>query len=389
MNSVDKKEPLIRLAPREHMPLGKNILIYLAAILIALVLGGLFIAAVGVNPFSFYSTVITGSFKSPILFSNLIRTIIPLLITALGVSVAFKMRFWNIGAEGQFLMGALMATTVSLLLNGALPSVLNVLIVALAGGLGGAIYGMIVALLKVKFNTNETLLTLMFNYVALYLVQYLVNVDFYRSSANGIPTYKMIPTASWLSEFKIGGFSFDTSLIIALILVVALFLYLRYTKQGYEISVVGDSPNTAKYAGMNVNKIVVRTVFLSAFLVGLAGALQLTGSAASHTLVLNFTSGVGWTAIIVAWLSKLNPFGILTTASLMGLLERGCSIALTEFGVSSASADIIQGIILFTVLALDILIRYRVVIRKKSPEKANEANGIAAKVPSEEKGRAD
>ncbi len=388
MKSVEKREPLIRLVPREHMSLGKNILVYLAAILIALLLGGLFIAAIGVNPFSFYATVLTNSFKSPKLFANLIRTIVPLLITSLGVAVAFKMKFWNIGAEGQFLMGALMATTVSLLLNGALPSFLNVLIVALAGGIGGAIYGAIVAMLKVRFNTNETLLTLMLNYVALYLVQYLIKVDFYKSSANGIPTYKRLPSASWLSEFKIGGFSFDTSLIIALILVVALFLYFRYTKHGYEISVVGDSPNTARYAGMNVNKIVVRTVFLSAFLIGLAGALQLTGSAANHTLGLSFTGGVGWTAIIVAWLSKLNPFGILTTASLMGLLERGCSAALTEFGVSSASADIIQGIILFTILALDILIRYRIVFRRKSTEKPKDSANTVAKLPNAEEGRA-
>lgn len=359
------KQPFVRFVRRENVTVKRTAAVTAAAILFALVLGAILLAFSGANPFTFYWAVISGNFTNAIAFRNLIRAIVPLLITSLGIAVAFKLKFWNIGAEGQFMMGALCAMTVALLLGNALPSFLTVLLVAFFGGLGGAVFGGIVGFFKVKFGTNETLLTLMLNYVAQYLVAYLVDVEFFKKPGGGIPVFKIIPSAAWLSEIRIGSFSFDTALIVALFLVVGLFLYFKYTKHGYEIAVVGDSPATALYAGMNVKKVTLRTVLLSAFIVGLAGALQLQGPASAHTMSTGITGGMGWTGIIIAWLCRLNPFGILLGSSLMGILERGCEIARMNTGVSAASADILQGVILFSVLAFDLFIRFKPVFRQK------------------------
>ncbi len=367
MTHNNVRQPLFQISKRTEHKKGLGILVNLVAVFTALILGGIFVACLGYDPFKFYAKVFAGCFESPIYIKLLIRTIVPLLITSIGLSVAFKMRFWNIGAEGQILMGALSAFTVSLLLKDSVPSFLGILIVLLSGTLGGGLYGLIVAAFKAKFNTNETLLTLMFNYIALYIVFYLLNnnVKFFIAAGNGIPTFKIIDKALWLSEIKIGDLSFDTSLFIAIAIVVFIAIYLKFTKQGYQISVVGDSPNTARYAGMKVKRIMLRTMFLSSAIIGLVGALQVTGSAASHTMSTGITNGVGWTAIIVAWLAKLNPIAIVVVSILMGILEQGSNVARSAMGISAAMADVLQGLILFTILAFDFFVNYKVTRRKK------------------------
>ncbi|MDR3317944.1 MAG: hypothetical protein LBS99_00715, partial [Clostridiales bacterium] len=173
-------------------------------------------------------------------------------------------------------------------------------------------------------------------------------------------------------------FYFDTALIIAVVLTVGLFIYFKYTKHGYEISVAGDSLNTAKYAGMKTNRIIIRTMFLSAAIIGLAGSLTLTGASASHTMSAGISSGVGWTAIIVAWLAKLNPASIVLSAVLMSMLEQGSGVARSAMGISLSAAQIIQGVILFSVLAFDFLLRYKVTfrfMRNKNPDGAAPAVG--------------
>lgn len=162
-------------------------------------------------------------------------------------------------------------------------------------------------------------------------------------------------------QFDFFGVKVDVSLIIAIVLVIFSFVYFRYTKRGYEISVVGDSRNTARYAGMNVNKIVVRTMFLSSAIVGIAGMLHVSGSATGHMLSEGITSDVGWTGIIVAWLAKLNPFGILIGSVLMGILEKGAAVAESTFNISSSTSEILEGVILFAILAADFFIRYKIV----------------------------
>ncbi|MFA5448994.1 MAG: ABC transporter permease [Clostridia bacterium] len=368
-----KNEPPVRVVKREGLPLWKNAIYYFSAIVFALFLGGVFIAITGNNPFLFYATVFTGSFSNIIHIKNLIAMVVPLTITSLGIAYAFKMKFWNIGAEGQFLMGAFIATAVALALGDTLPQFITVVIVALSGALGGGLYGVIIALLKVRFNTNETLLSLMFNYIALYIVSYCVYVEFFKKPTQGIPTYEQIPRAAWLTEFKNGPLPIlDTALIICVLLVVFTFIYFRFTKQGYEIAVVGDSPATANYAGMKVKRIIVRTMFISASIIGLAGALQLMGISSSHTMTPGITGGMGWDGIIVAWLAKLNPFGILITSFLLSVLEKGCGVARTAYGISEAVAAILQGIILFSVLAFDFFLRYKLVFRKRQKSVAKE-----------------
>lgn len=364
MATTNVKDPFIRVSKRQNLALRYKILLTIGAILLSLVIGGILLALLGYNPIKFYSKVIEGNFKNASYFKLLVRVFIPLLITSLGLSLAFKMRFWNIGAEGQFIIGALIAMTFSMLIGDSLPSPLGVIIVILAGAIGGGLYAFIVAVLRVKFNTNETLMTLMLNYVALYLAKYTLDLEFYANLGT-FPSFKIIDKALWLTEINLGKFSFDTSLFIALALVVIMFIYFKHSKQGYELNVVGDSPNTARYAGMKVSKIMLRTMFLSGAIIGLAGALKLTGSAAGHTFSEQITSGVGWTGIIVAWLAKLNPIGIFITSFLLSVLERGCSFARTDLGISDSMSDVIQGIVLFFILASDFFINYKISFRKK------------------------
>lgn len=359
-----EKEPFIKISKRQNLALKFKILLIVGAIFLSLVLGGILLACLGYNPVNFYVQMLMGNFKNAAYLTLLIQALIPLLITSLGVSLAFKMRFWNIGAEGQFIVGAICAMTFALLIGDSFPSPLGTIIIVLAGAIGGGIYAVIVALLKVRFNTNETLMTLMLNYVALYFGSYMLKTDFYANQGVGVPTFKTIAKALWLTEIDIGKFTFDTSVFIAVALVIILFFYFKRSKQGYELNVVGDSPNTAKYAGMKVKWIIVRTMLLSGALIGLAGALKVCGSGAGHTFSAN--GDVGWTAIIVAWLAKLNPIGIFIASLLMSILERGCSFARTQLGISNAMSDVLQGIILFSVLASDFFIGYKVTLRKKA-----------------------
>ena len=366
---VKNHTPVFRVSKRKEPSHMKAAALYAFSLLLAIVLGGIFIAVNGVNPLKYYETVVTGCFKTEIYIRAFIRIIIPLIITSLGIAFAFKMRFWNIGANGQFIVGAIGAATVGLALGDSLDRWLVLLLMAVAGALLSGLFGLIPAFFKVKFGTSETLLTLMLNYIAYYILTYLKNLMFYRkvSETGGVyrPDFKILPENAWLYDVKIGGVSIDISFFIALILVVFTFIYFKYTKHGYEITVVGDSRNTANYAGMKVNKIVLRTMFISAAVVGLGGMLQVSGSATNHTLADGITSDVGWTGIIVAWLAKLNPIGIFAVSLMMGILEKGTSVAESTFNISSAASDVLQGIILFSVLAMDFFMRYKINIDLK------------------------
>ena len=364
--TTTNKDPLIKISKRQNLALGYKLLLTVGAIFLALAIGGILLACLGYNPFEFYVQLLMGNFKNASYVKLLVRTLVPLLITSLGVSLAFKMRFWNIGGEGQFIVGAIIAMTFSLIIGDSLPSPLGAIIIVLLGALGGGVYALVVALLKVKFNTNETLMTLMLNYVAIYVASYMLKTDFFAIQGQGVPSFKVIAEQLWLTEINIGKFSFDTAVFIAVALVIILFVYFRQSKQGYELNVVGDSPNTAKYAGMKVKWIIVRTMFLSGAIIGMAGALKLCGSSAGHTFSANITGGVGWTAIIVAWLAKLNPIGIFIASLLMSILERGCDFTRTSMSMNSAISDVLQGIILFTVLACDFFTGYKVTFRKKA-----------------------
>ncbi|MGN0578267.1 MAG: hypothetical protein ACI4J4_06575, partial [Ruminiclostridium sp.] len=367
-----KKPPLIRAAKRADLKTGEKVVLYALSVLIALVIGGIFVAANGVNPFEYYAKVVVGCFENKIYLRGFIRLVIPLLITSLGIAVAFKMKFWNIGANGQFIAGAIFATTAANLCQNSLPQWLTLLIMAAAGIIGGGLVGLIPAVCKVKLGTSETLLTLMLNYVCYYTLTYLKNTMFFRKLAEDgsvfRPDFKVLPENGWLYEIDLFGVQVDISLIIAILLTILAFIYFSKTKQGYEVAVVGDSTNTARYAGMNVSRIIIRTMFISAGIAGLAGMLQVSGSATSHTLADGITGDVGFTGITVAWLAKLNPIGIFIVSCLIGVLQKGTSVAESAFSISSAASEILQAIILFAVLAADFFIRYKLVFRGSEKE---------------------
>ena len=364
-----RSEPLFRVTKRNDLEKWKIALLYVGAILLALIIGAILLAFLKVNPFEFYFDVISiglvGNAAPLKTISNFINSFVPLLITSLGLSLAFKMKFWNIGGEGQFIIGAIVATSIGIGLGGKVNGFFLVILMCLMGGVSAGIYGLITAVFKVKFGTSETLLTLMFNYIALYILTFFVQNKFdwniLVKPESSRPSPEQIPLSARMWSMNIGGLTINTTLIIGIVIVVLLFLYYKYTKQGYEISVVGDSHNTAKYAGMNVSRIILRTVFLSAFIVGLAGAFKITSS--SFGLSEAITDDVGWTGIVVAWLAQLSPFGILLVAFLLSVLQFGiASASASHTNLDANFADLLQGIILFVVLAVHFLINYKVVV---------------------------
>lgn len=356
-NGKAKREPLIRVVKKAEISFGKAVVLSLLAILAAIIAGGIFILAIGQNPFQVYATIVKGAWRSKIAVKATIKIAIPLLIASLGITPAFRMKFWNIGAEGQIIMGGIFATYFALFWNN-LPHGLLIVLMLLAGMIGGGLWGLIPAFFKTKYGTNETLFTLMLNYIALYLIKYLTEGPWRDPTSSGFPKIALFVENARLDNIL----GVHAGWLIGLVLMVFMFIYLKYTKHGYEISVVGESTNTARYAGMNVKKIVMRTMFISGAICGIAGMAQVSGAA--YTLSDGVAGGVGFTAIIVAWLSKLNPVIILIVSVMFGTLDKGCSVMQSTYGVSAAASGILQGIILFFILGFDFFNNYRFVFRK-------------------------
>lgn len=353
---ISKKEPLVRISKRTELSNNKIFMLRIFSVLLAIIAGGFFILLIGHNPFAVYGTIVSGAFRSAMAFQGTVKIMIPLLISALGVTLAFKMQFWNIGGEGQIIMGAVFASYFALF-HSNLPHWLLIILMILAGIIGGGLWGLIPTFFKCKFGTNETLFTLMLNYIALNVIIFLRDGPWRDPASSGFPKIARFVQNSQLDKV----FGIHMGWIIGLILVVFVFIYLNYTKRGYEISVVGESKATATYAGINVNKVTLLTMFISGGICGLAGMVQATGS--DMTLAESVAGGVGFTAIIVSWLAQLNAFGILIVSFLFSVLEKGSSVMQSTYGISTYSADVLQGIILFFVLGCEFFIRYKFVLR--------------------------
>lgn len=336
--------------------------IRIAAVLLALMTGGLFLAVLGFPAASVYGTLISGALGSASNLRETAKLAVPLCVVSLGITLAFKMRFWNIGAEGQISVGAIAASFFAL--NAAtLPGYLLFPLMAVAAMVAGGLWGLAPAFFKAKYGTNETLLTLMMNYVAIYLIQ-LLREGPWRDPNSGFPKVPMFDKAARLPTV----FGVHVGWIVALLLVVLTVFYLTRTRQGYQLSVVGENVQTARYAGMNVSRIILRTMFFSAAICGLAGMLQATG--ADKTLTDTVAGGRGFTAITVAWLSQLNPFAILVVSCLFAVLTKGSGTIQSVYGISAAAADVFQGIILFFVLGCEFFINYEFVVRKEENRRA-------------------
>ena len=361
-------EKLFHIVKRTDLPLWKSWLIRIAAVIASLIICGVIIILLtGDNPIKLYGTMIQGAVGSPRRVWGLLQGVAILLCIALAVTPAFKMRFWNIGAEGQVLMGGLGATAVMLLLGHSLPAPLVLLLVIIVSIICGAVWGVIPAVFKAFWNTNETLFTLMMNYIAIQLVSYFTYIWSSNKGNNVINTINVDNHAGWLElPASVDKYGYLLNVLIVAALTVLMYFYLNNSKQGYEIAVVGESINTAKYAGINVKKVIIRTMIISGALCGIAGMLLVSGT--DHTITPNTAAGRGFTAIMVSWLAKFNPLFMVLTSLLLVFMEKGALEISTVFGLNNSFSDIITGIIIFFIIGSEFFINYSIKLRGKEVE---------------------
>ena len=358
---MNKKEPFIHISKRPQLTWKRAWLIRGGAILLALAFCGIITLLVtGLDPLKVYAGMAEGCFgtsrKSWILFQNLAV----LLCISLAVTPAFKMRFWNIGAEGQVLVGALATAACMVLLGGKLPNWQVNIIMCVAAVAAGALWGLIPAFFKAKWNTNETLFTLMMNYVATQLVAYFVIIWESPKGSGKMGIINQNTGDAWLPV--IADKKQLLPIIVVAVLTILVYIYLKYTKHGYEISVVGESERTARYVGINVERVIMRTMLVSGAICGVAGLL-LVGSI-NHTLSTGIVGGQGFTAVMVSWLAQFNPLGMIFSSFLLVFMGRGASEIATRFTLNVSYSDILTGIILFFIIGCEFFINYKVSFRK-------------------------
>ena len=354
------REPLIHLTRRAGMAPLKAWGIRIAAVALGLLVCGiaafLLVDKLQQNPGrigEFYYTFIKGSFATPRKLWKFLKDLSILLCIALALTPAFRMRFWNTGAEGQTLMGIWGAIAVAFYWGGKVPEGLLLVGMFLAAVLCGAVWGLIPALFKAKWGTNETLFTLMMNYVASYFVAYFLVVWVPSGSSN-------------LGKLKFGklpsfGHEYLVIILVTLLLTIGLHIYVNYSKHGYEINVVGESVRTARYVGIGVGKVIIRTMILSGALCGLAGYLIAAGL--DQTITTESVGGQGFTAIMVCWLAKFHPIGMILTSGLVTLLDHGAAQISQDFSVAADFPDVVVGIILFFIIGSEFFIQYQVHFR--------------------------
>ena len=362
-SQISNAEPLVRIAKREGATFPQKVLVRAVAILLALVVDAFFIYFVtGLNPISVYRVMWNGTFMNTTRFSWAMRDLSSLLCIAIALAPAFKMRFWNIGAEGQVLIGGLVTALIMVYFGNSLPAPALFAAMVLGSLLAGGLWGFVPAWFKSRWNTNETLFTLMMNYVATSIVACMTNLM--RGQASSLGTLNKGTKAGWLPV--IAGQRYTINIIVVIVLTFAMYAYLRYSKQGYEISVVGESENTARYAGINVRRVMIRTMLISGALCGLCGFMIVAGR--DQTISTTTAGGNGFTAIIVAWLAKFNTFYMALISFLLIFLQRGASEIASAYSLNEYAADIITGIILFFILGSEFFINYRLVWRHGKKE---------------------
>ena len=358
---MNEKTPLIRLAKREDMKKSRIWLIRLAAFAVAILIGMIIFAIAGANPIKAYGTMIASSLGKKSGVRQVIKNAVPLLGVGLALAPCFRMRYWNIGGEGQITMGAMAASYFALFWYQKMPSGVLLLVMAVAAMAFGALWALIPAVFKARWGTNETLFTLMMNYIAIGIVAWLQGGPW-----EGKPGSQIIPMFDAKAVLpKVMGV--HCGWILVLLLVGCMFIYMNYTKHGYEIAVLGESENTARYAGMNVGKVTVRTAMLSGAICGLVGYMVASG--VNQTLYADVAGGVGFTAITVCWLSQLNPFAMIVISLLLAVLSKGASGLQTALSIPASISDIITGVILLCMLGCEFFINYKLIFRHKASGK--------------------
>ena len=341
----------------------------LIALALALLFSGILLWIFGANPLETYAAMAAGAFGQRYHISETILRAIPLMLTGLAVGIAFRMLFWNIGAEGQFVWGVIAATWVALFLPeqiGGLPQWAFLPLMIVAAFAAGAIWGLIPAVLKTALRVNEIITTLMFNYVALLWMQYLYTGSWKDPEGFGFPGSAQFPQHAWLPRLPIDLGRVHYGLVIAIVVAFLIWLVLDRTKWGLEIKVIGKNPLAARYAGMNITRNVLLVMCISGGVAGLAGFSQVAGVA--HRMQNGIAVGDGFTAIIVAWLAKLNPWAILLVSILLAGLSTGGDQLQITMGLPAAVSGVLQGSILFFVLGADVFINYRLRIIRSQPQ---------------------
>jgi simple sugar transport system permease protein len=347
------------------------VLVPLISFILALVFGALILLAFGVDPLRAYQEMVSGSLGGGYELTETLVKAIPLMLTGLGVSIAFRMLFWNIGAEGQLAMGGIAAAAVALFLKDALPAGLMIPTMMVAAILAGAVWALIPAVLKATIRANEILTTLMMNYIAIMLVEHLYLGPWRDPEGYGFPGTAEFDPAARLP--MLAG-ELHAGLIFGLLAAVLLWFVLTRTRWGYEIRVIGENPGAARYSGINIARNIVLVMLFSGGLAGLAGMAEVSGRA--HRLYQGLTVGYGYTAIIVAWLANLNPWGVPVVAFLIAVLLEGGARLKSAMNLPEAVALVLQGAILFFMLGGSIFVNYRIrVVRSRKAAQSAGAGG--------------
>ena len=366
------REPLFHIVRRNASSRLRGWVVRGIAILAALLVSGLLTFLVtGLNPLEVYSKMIQGNFGSTRRIWVLLQNTAILLIIALALTPAFKMRFWNTGAEGQVLIGGFGAALLMRFIGSGLPNALLIPLELLAAIAAGALWGFIPAFFKAKWKTNETLFTLMMNYVAIQIVSWFCTLFAVPKGSGQLGILNQSTEAGWLPTLF--GQKYMMNVLIVVAVLIFVFVYLRYSKHGYEIWVVGESEKTARYVGINVKSVIIRTMLLSGALCGVAGFLLVAGT--DHSITPNTVGGEGFTGIMVSWLAKFNPFVMVFSSALIIFMKNGAAQIASSFHLNESFGDIMTGIIIFFIIGCEFFINYKVVFRKKAAKESSEAAG--------------
>ncbi len=361
------KEPFLHIIKRENLKLSSKIIIYAVAVILSLFLGGVICSLVSSrgNPFTFFTSLFEGCFGTERKTWLFVQEFALLLAVSMALIVSFKMKFWNLGANGQILMGGLAAIACSYYLGGKVPEVVLIILEILASVLAGALWAAIPAICKVFWDTNETLFTLMLNYIATGLVNFFIAL--WVKGGSGI----LNPLGHGaLPEL---GNKYLLIILFGVIVTALITIYLKYSKQGYELSVVGDSQNTAKYIGINVKKVVVRTLILSGVICGLVGLLLTSGMANN---ISSATAGNrGFIAIMTSWLANCNPLMAIATCGLVVFITKGMGQVRPTFGMlDDTISNLVMGLVYFFIIACAFFIQYKIVFNAKTTAFLNKVS---------------
>lgn len=380
-NMTTVREPLFHIVKRSGLTTKQAVLIRVYAVLAGLLLCGIICTAIfKVNPFSVYFELFMGAFGTTDRIWYLVRDTALLLGVGLALIPAFKMKFWNLGGNGQVLMGCLASVACMHYLGGKIPDILVNILMIITSIAAGALWAVIPAIFKANFKTNESLFTLMMNYIASGIV--LFCIDSWVKTGSGV----LAPIKEG-NLIKLGNNHVLTILVVA-ILTAFMYVYLKFTKHGYELTVVGESENTARYVGINVKKVIIRTLVLSGAICGIIGLLL--GGSINHTINTESAANRGFTGIMVAWLAKFDPLMMIVTAFGITFLSRGMGQVQSAFGITNAAvSDIIIGLIYFCVIGCEFFINYRIIFRgkKNGKKKGKSVEAVEATVPTEKDGK--